>query len=140
MSERITDSLRNEIENRAGSRCEYCRLPQQLRVVRFPVDHIIAIKHSGKTEESNLALACSSCNLHKGSDITSIDPNTGKIVTLFNPRINKWEEHFYLDIQSGRIEGKTPEGRVTTRLLQFNTTERIQERTSLLEIGEFWEG
>lgn len=132
----ITESLRARIEKRAGNRCEYCRLPQIFYLSRFQIDHIISIKHSGKTETSNLALSCLSCNVHKGSDIASIDPITGRITALFHPRRQKWEEHFVMDSLNGRIEGRTPEGRTTVRLLQFNTEERIEERLRLIELGK----
>ncbi|MFQ5866312.1 MAG: hypothetical protein ACE5IW_13905 [bacterium] len=41
-----------------------------------------------------------------------------------------------MDSLNGRIEGRTPEGRTTVRLLQFNTEERIEERIRLIELGE----
>ncbi|WP_414621625.1 HNH endonuclease [Calothrix sp. CCY 0018] len=54
----------------------------------------MAEKHGGLTEAENLALACTLCNKHKGSDLTSIDPETGDIVPLYHPRKDQWREHF----------------------------------------------
>ncbi|HSS19497.1 MAG TPA: hypothetical protein VLL54_05435 [Pyrinomonadaceae bacterium] len=45
----------------------------------------------------NLALACIDCNLHKGPNLTGIDPNTGVITPLFHPRRDAWVEHFGWD-------------------------------------------
>jgi len=89
MTEYVSETLHSFVERRARGGCEYCRLPQASRIFQFPVDHVIAIKHGGETTVSNLALACLSCNLHKGSDIASIDPMTGKLTPLYNPRKQK---------------------------------------------------
>lgn len=37
--------------------------------------------------------------------------------------------------KTGRIEGVTPEGRATTRLLDFNAEERVQLRRLLMRQG-----
>ena len=44
-----------------------------------------------------LALACHHCNLHKGPNLTAIDPESQQIVSLFHPRQNDWTEHFSLN-------------------------------------------
>jgi 5-methylcytosine-specific restriction endonuclease McrA len=61
------------------------------------VDHVISEKHGGPTQESNLALACLTCNRNKGSDIATFEPGTETLVRFFNPRANRWSEHFRLD-------------------------------------------
>ncbi len=113
-----------------------CLLPQTFCGTRFQIDHVISLKHNGKTEKKNLALACLSCNLHKGSDITSVDVETGRIMPLFNPRKDKWDEDFDVNPRFGTIEGKTATGRATVELLKFNTKERVLERRYLIELGE----
>jgi hypothetical protein len=92
-------------------------------------DHIVASKHGGKTEEANLAWACFLCNRFKGSDIASIDSETGEVVRLSNPRVDEWHAHFRLD--EGRIVALTPVGRVTAFLLQFNLPENVVFRRAL---------
>jgi hypothetical protein len=96
----------------------------------FPheVDHVIAEKHGGATNLDNLAFACWQCNRHKGSDLTSFDPQTGQLSPLFNPRTQVWIEHF--TCESKRMIGLTPEGRTTIQLLQLNSEERLIERQS----------
>jgi hypothetical protein len=91
------------------------------------VDHVIALKHDGQTSADNLALACWRCNSYKGSDLGSFDPETSEFSFLFNPRTHLWAEHFALDEDSS-IQGLTPQGRTTVKLLQFNTDERLAER------------
>jgi hypothetical protein len=126
-------ALRRLVRARAGERCEYCLIPEQLTLAPHWVDHIVAEKHGGQTEEGNLALSCVLCNQHKGSDLASIDPQTGQITPLFHPRREHWIEHFRLD--GARIEPLTATGRVTVRLLQLNHPDRIEERELLLRLG-----
>ncbi len=87
--------LRAFVRERAGNRCEYCQIHQdQDPFFTFPVDHIIARQHSGKTVPENLCLSCYRCNRHKGPNIASIEPDTNEIVRLFHPRKDDWSEHF----------------------------------------------
>lgn len=97
------------------------------------IDHVIAEKHGGPTEAQNLAMACALCNARKGSDLASIDVRTGAVVPLFNPRCDRWSEHFQLI--GGRIEPLTPQGRATAALLQLNHPDRVEERELLLAAG-----
>jgi hypothetical protein len=129
----IPVALRRLVRERAGERCEYCLVPEQLTLAAHWVDHIIAEKHGGRTEETNLALSCVLCNQHKGSDLTSIDPETGAITPLFHPRRDQWSAHFRL--AGARVEPLTPTGRVTVRLLQLNHPDRVEERELLLRLG-----
>ncbi len=126
----ISPKLRKAVYERARGCCEYCLIPEIATFAPHQIDHIIAEKHGGLTKLNNLALACSLCNKYKGSDLTSIDPNTGEIVPLFNPRQDLWLEHFQL--KDAVIIAKTAKGRVTERLLQFNISDRLEERKLLI--------
>jgi HNH endonuclease len=95
-------ALRRLVRERAGERCEYCLTPERLTLAAHWVDHIVAEKHGGRAEEGNLALSRVLCNQHKGSDLTSIDPETGQIAPLFHPRRDAWPDHFRLTVNSGK--------------------------------------
>jgi HNH endonuclease len=97
MTTRPTAELRRQVVERASNCCEYCLLHQDLAASTHQVDHVIAEKHRGQTSLDNLALSCTVCNRRKGSDIGSIDPQTGNLVSLFNPRTQQWVDHFRLD-------------------------------------------
>jgi hypothetical protein len=129
----ISASIRQTVAERAGQRCEYCLFPQEAAFLAFEVEHIIAEKHGGKTHPDNLALACPYCNRFKGSDLGSIDPQTGRLTPFFNPRAQKWHEHF--QFKGDRILPLTPEGRVTVAIMQFNHPDRILERRRLRQAG-----
>jgi len=122
----ILTALRNLVYERAEGCCEYCLISEAVSFVKHQIDHIIAEKHGGQTVEENLALSCTICNKYKGSDIASIDDETGAIVSLFNPRKDVWSEHF--KIENGVFIGLTPNARATIRLLQINNSARIEER------------
>jgi 5-methylcytosine-specific restriction endonuclease McrA len=124
----IPTALRREVIERAGNRCEYCLLPAEVAFFPHEVDHVIAEKHGGATDTDNLALACWRCNRHKGSDLTSFDPQTRQLSSLFNPRMQVWTEHFAYKRE--RIIGLSPEGRTTINLLRLNSEERLIERFS----------
>jgi 5-methylcytosine-specific restriction endonuclease McrA len=124
---RIPAALRRLVIDRAGQKCEYRWLSSEFRLFPHEVDHIVAEKHGGKTIAENLALTCWRCNRHKGSDVGSFDPLTGEFVFLFNPRQQDWSEHFLW--HGIEIRSKTPEGRVTVRLLQLNSPKRLIERS-----------
>ncbi|WP_341768593.1 hypothetical protein, partial [Escherichia coli] len=74
--------------------------------------------------------SCLPCNRYKGSDLTSIDPITGKITPLFNPRVQSW--HDYFKLEDGYIVGITPTGRTTVFLLKLNEPTRLQIRRALI--------
>ncbi len=130
----ISIALRDQVRDRAGNHCEYCLLPEALIVAHEP-DHVIATQHRGPTAIENLALACFDCNRRKGPNISSVDPATGEVVQLFNPRRDTWSVHFCL--QGVRIVGQTPVGRATTELLQFNSPSRIRVREELRKAGQY---
>jgi hypothetical protein len=99
----------------------------------YHVEHITATQHAGSDAETNLAFACNHCNLIKGPNLTSIDPDTGKVTPLFNPRTESWDEHFRRDGE--RILGLTPAGRTTVFLLQMNAPHRAELR---VENADAW--
>jgi HNH endonuclease len=130
MTSAIPAGLRRQVCDRAQGKCEYCLLGQAFSIYTHEVDHVIAQKHDGQTTFENLALACFFCNRYKGADLTTFDPATGMIALLFNPRSQIWLEHFVLN--QSRIEGITPVGRATAKLLRFNVSARMLERQVLM--------
>jgi HNH endonuclease len=129
-------NTRNRVRRRARRCCEYCLLPERADPYStFHLEHIVARQHGGGDEISNLAWACSRCNHRKGTNIASRDPDTGSIVELYNPRQQKWADHF--TIRNGRIIGSSLAGRATARLLDMNDGRRVRLRRELIEQGEY---
>jgi len=120
---------RQNVRSRAGNRCEYCHIHQQHYVIRFHIEHVTPRQHHGNDDASNLALACHHCNRHKGPNLSGIDPSTGTLTRLFNPRTDDWSEHF--TASRGNIFGLTDVGRTTVYVLAMNDPNRIQARLEL---------
>ncbi len=133
MSVHIPSALRQQVIDRATHCCEYCLIHEDDVPESHGIDHLIARKHGGQIIAENLALACLPCNRYKGSDLTTIDPETRDMVPLFNPRVQVWTEHFRL--VGARIVGLTPTGRATETLLRFNLPVRLDNRRLLIEKG-----
>jgi len=126
---------RQAIRKRAGGRCEYCRI-KDISIAAgsfFNIEHIHPRKKFQLGDPSiddpdNLAWCCPTCNNAKGHKTIVKDPKTGQTVRLFNPRIDKWADHFIAIRRTWRIEGKTAIGRATVEALKFNETSRVQSR------------
>ena len=131
----ISAALRRLVYERAGGCCEYCLISESAVLAVHEVDHVISQKHGGPTKADNLALSCALCNKFKGSDLSSLDADTGQIVPLYNPRRDLWSDHFQLS--SGQFVPLTPTGRVTVRVLQLNKPDRTEERKLLIAAGIF---
>ncbi len=110
-------------------------MPQQFDPLPFEVDHIIAEKHLGPTKPSNLALACFQCNNFKGPNIAGLDPVTKKLVPLFDPRHDNWQDHFAW--KGALLIGRTSIGRATVQVLAINLAHRFAHRSSLILEGVF---
>jgi len=131
----MDSATRERVRQQAENRCEYCRLPQHASALRFHLEHIIARQHGGSDNADNLALACPECNYRKGTNLSGIDPDTGKVLPLFHPRHEQWADHFARD--GARIVGKTPTGRTTVWLLEMNTGDRLRWREMLVRLGQW---
>ena len=131
----VSAALRRLVRERAALRCEYCLLGEDDAFLPHEPDHVIAVKHGGLTDASNLALACFDCNRYKGSDIASIDPDEGRLTPLFNPRLEDWALHFRA--MTGRVLPITAVGRVTVAMLQMNLSSRVEVRGELRKLGRW---
>src|SRR5437868_13279417 len=99
------------VAERAAHRCEYCQAPEAIFNFPFEVEHIVPPGRGGTDDDSNRALSCRRCNVFKRDNLDGLDPQTGKTADLFNPRTQIWDEHFEVDLKTGRIVALTPSGR-----------------------------
>jgi hypothetical protein len=116
----IDRTVRNLIRERAKYLCEYCHSPEEASAALFEIDHIVPQSLGVEDNPKNLALACQRCNRYRYNFTTGIDPKTKEEITLFNPRQQKWSEHFIWTKDGLRIIGLTPTGRATCNRLDFN--------------------
>lgn len=135
MASEVHEALRRLVAERAWHVCEYCLVHEQDVYHGCEVDHIRSAKHGGRAVEENLAFACFHCNRHKGTDLGSLSERAGTLVRFYNPRTDRWKDHFCWS--DNRIEPLTDIGEVTARLLEFNHPERVAFRKLLAEAGRY---
>jgi hypothetical protein len=86
----------------------------------FSLEHVIPQSRGGATAEENLALSCQGCNNHKYNKSEGSDPVDGTTVRLFNPRTDRWRDHFLWSADASRIIDLTQIGRATVETLCLN--------------------
>ena len=129
-------SVRAQVRERANERCEYCQLRESdWPLFSFHLEHIVAKKHHGDDEMTNLAWSCLACNLGKSSNLSGRDTVTGRVAVLFNPRRQRWSRHFAWD--GAELVGLTPCGRATVDVLNINDPDRVKLRGLLILAGRF---
>ena len=131
----IPSEVRQRVRERAGDRCEYCLSRQEYIMGRLHIDHIQPQSKGGSDAEDNLCLACELCNQYKWVQAEGVDPQTGQIVNLFNPRQQKWTEHFSWRAGGTKILGKTACGRATVEALQLNNLLAVKVRQNWVKAG-----
>lgn len=131
----VPKALRELITNQAKSRCGYC-LSQQV-ILGFPMefDHLIPQSLGGLTTEDNLWLACSGCNDAKNNRLAVLDTESDQLVSLFNPRIQIWSEHFSWNEEGDTIIGLTAVGRATVAALRLNRPLLVNARNLWVSWG-----
>ncbi len=131
----VTVPEKQAVAERAQGRCEYCQSRADFATQSFSVEHIIPVSLDGETELENLALACPGCNAHKYNKTRSSDPADEKVVPLYNPRTQQWQEHFRWNHDFSRIVGLTAVGRATVQALKLNRTGLVNIRKALFIVG-----
>jgi hypothetical protein len=124
------------VEQRGHFCCEYCLSQQKYSPDYFSVEHIIPRIKKGTDDLFNLAFACLACNNHKYSHISAIDPISGILAPLYNPRFDEWTEHFCWSDDYSILTGMTPKGRATIDKLKLNRDSVINLRLVLAAIGK----
>ncbi|MFN8441657.1 MAG: HNH endonuclease [Caldilineaceae bacterium] len=132
----LAEPIRKQVFERADNRCEYCKTPRRMIGMPLVVDHIIAKILGGSDSLDNLCAACYRCNEFKGAKSTGHDPVSGEIVALFNPRRQKWHEHFRWENGGTHIIGHTPTGRATVIELRLNNDYVVDSRVLWITYGE----
>jgi hypothetical protein len=107
------------VREAARHRCGYCLSPQHLVLGPLEIEHIIPRSRGGPNEEYNLWLSCAICNGHKSDRISGRDTESGAEVPLFNPREQRWSDHFRWSDDGLRIVGVTSIGRATVTTLHL---------------------
>lgn len=136
MSVFISARLGRRVRRRARNVCEYCQLSQWTQEAIFHLDHVHPLADGGATTFDNLALACVSCSLKKAARICVTDPRTRELAPLFNPRKDRWSDHFRWT-SSWRLAGRTATDRATIKALGMNRPAIVRIRRIWAAAGKF---
>lgn len=134
-SPKLPPQLREFVRERAKYLCEYCQTNERWQYVSFTIDHVVPLTAGGSDHPENLALACFHCNRRKSNKQTSVDPLTNEDAPLFNPRIQRWTDHFRWTGDGLKIEATTAAGRATIGLLEMNRPRVLDIRRADVEAG-----
>jgi hypothetical protein len=97
--------------------------------------HVEHIDPGKGDDPDNLCLSCPSCNLSKGTAVSAIDPDTGNLVSLFNPRYDRWKEHLEWIDDGTLIRGISATGRATIVRLKMNQDRIVRARRNWIISG-----
>jgi hypothetical protein len=132
MNDLTWNQMKRLVHERANGCCEYCQTSEENTGQTMQVDHIDPM---GGDVPENLCLSCWNCNNHKRQAVQVTDPETREPVSLFNPRIQVWTEHFEWIDNATRIRGLTPIGRATVIRLKMNRAVIVIARQRWAEGG-----
>jgi len=132
----VPETLRRQVFERAGHRCEYCLTSRRVIGMPLVIDHIRPRALDGEDRLDNLCAACYRCNEYKGAKTHELDPVTGVVVPLFDPRTQIWREHFAWANGGTHIIGLTPAGRATVIALRLNNEYVVEAR--VLWVARQW--
>lgn len=131
----VTENIRRLVRERAGNRCEYCLCHQDYVFGLLQIDHVRPIAEGGADTEENLCLACELCNQHKWTKTRGVDAFSGESVPLYNPRRQRWDEHFQWSADGTKIIGRTSCGRATVEALRLNNSLSVIVRRNWVIAG-----
>ncbi|MCC6629966.1 MAG: HNH endonuclease [Chloroflexi bacterium] len=126
---------RDRLVVQAGGRCGYCRSSEQVTGNPLVLDHLQPRARGGTDVEANLWPACSQCNSFKQARVRARDPESGAVVPLFDPRRQRWEDHFAWTEGGRLIVGRTSTGRATVTALRLNRPLLVAARGLWIDAG-----
>jgi hypothetical protein len=135
VSDYISEEVKARVRQQAGNQCGYCRSLQKYVWGTLEIEHTIPRSKGGGNEEENLWLACRPCNTYKSAQTEAIDPLTGRTFGLYNPRKQRWTEHFAWSDDGIYVLGLTACGRATVSALQLNNSFALTVRRSWVSVG-----
>ena len=130
------DSIKEFVAQRAQWCCEYCHTRSDHSSDPFAIEHIISRVLGGTDALDNLAFSCFGCNNFKFTATEAIDPNSELLVSLFNPRMHHWEEHFCWSENAAQVQGLTPIGGATVQRIRLNRPGLTNLRLALSAVGK----
>ena len=127
--------MRAQVLADAGGRCGYCLSSEEITGTPLEIEHIVPEALGGLTTQGNLWAVCRYCNLLKSDQVAVVDPDTTEFTALFNPRTQRWSDHFVWSEGGLYIRGRTPIGRATVVVLDLNRALLVRARAYWMSAG-----
>ncbi|MEM7536573.1 MAG: HNH endonuclease [Chloroflexota bacterium] len=131
----IPVEIRRAVREHAHECCEYCLCRADHTTELFVIEHVLPLSKGGTDEMDNLAFSCSGCNGYKYNKTEALDPVNNTVVSLYNPRIHQWHDHFEWSSDSRLVVARTSIGRATIKELRLNRVQLANLRYALSVIG-----
>ena len=131
----VSAEVRARLRLHFRNRCAYCLAPQNLIYAPLELEHILPKVKGGDSDETNLCLSCPTCNSYKAAQTEAVDPLTGSSVPLFNPRHDRWADHFSWSNDGIQVVGLTAGGRATIVALRMNNVIVVDARRAWVSVG-----
>jgi hypothetical protein len=131
----VSAEARARLQLHFRNRCAYCLAPQSLIYAPLEVEHILPRVKGGDSREENLCLSCPTCNCYKTAQTEAVDPVTGSKLPLFNPRHDRWADHFSWSNDGIQILGLTATERATVVALRMNNVIVVDARRAWVCVG-----
>jgi hypothetical protein len=131
----LSEALCARIEEADGGLCQYCLVSEVNSGMPLTYEHIKPRSKGGETSFENVCRACRPCNEFKTDATHALDPLTGELVPLFNPRAEAWSDHFAWSSDRTCIEGLSSVGRATVVALRMNRPTITTARGRWAEAG-----
>jgi hypothetical protein len=135
MATYVSEDLRARVEAADGGLCRYCLVSEINSGMPLTYDHIKPRSKGGETSFENVCRACRPCNEFKTDAVHALDPLTAEPAPLFNPRTQRWSEHFTWSADRTCVEGLSPVGRATVVALRMNRPTITTARGRWAEAG-----
>jgi len=135
MSSYVSSDIREIVAGRANYVCEYCLLPKKTLISDSKSNTSLVVSTAVLLRLIIWRWRVVFCNRYKGSDIASLIPARNELIRFYNPRSDRWREHFRLN--GVVIVELTEIGEATIRILQMNHDDQILDRQVLNVRGRY---
>lgn len=132
----IPKEVRQQVRERAKFLCEYCHSSEDASAARFEIDHIQPRSRGGADTIENLALACQRCNSYRYNFTEGTDPESQVPTQLFNPRSQRWNDHFVWEQDGLVIRGTSAVGRATCDRMDLN--DQAHNEGAIVKARRLW--
>ena len=107
--------------------CGYCGISETDAGGELTIDHFHPQSRGGDDSDDNLVYACYRCNQYKGAFVPSA-AQQAQSLRLLHPLRDELTEHITGDVDTGRLEGRTPTGTFHIHTLNLNRAELMAHR------------